>query len=116
MINPFIKTLHILQDSQQLTQETNNIPFDSKNINLYSCDFESLYSNIKPDDAIPKICDFLYDTDIFRLNKIEYIGFKEILKLIFKFSNLSFNNQHYLQRNGIPMGCICGPSIANILI
>jgi len=118
MINPFIKTLkHILQDSQQLIQETNNIRFDSKNINLYSCDFESLYSNIKPDDAIPKICDFLYyETDIFRLNKIDYIGFKEILKLIFKFSNFSFNNQHYLQRNGIPMGCICGPSIANLYV
>ncbi len=118
MINPFVKSVkHILKDSQQLIQETNNIHFTSDKVFLYSCDFESLYSNIKPADAIPKICNFLYyETDILRKNKIDYIGIKEILEMIFKYSNFKYNDEHYMQLNGIPMGCICGPSIANLYV
>jgi hypothetical protein len=52
MINPYIKSIkHILKDSQQLLQETNDLVFEDK-LYLYSCDFESLYNNIKPDHAI----------------------------------------------------------------
>ena len=50
----------VLKDSQELLQRLNSPEFKNirNNLFLYSCDFESLYTNIKPEDAIEKIIDF----------------------------------------------------------
>jgi len=117
ILNPFVKSIgHILKDSQQLLQETEFMRFKVK-LHLYSCDFESLYSNIRPDHAIEVISNYIYSqTDLLRLYKLDLQAFKTILKLIFKCNIFSYNGLFFLQRIGIPMGCIAGPVIANTYI
>ena len=117
MINPYIKSIkHILKDSQQLLQETNDLVFEDK-LYLYSCDFESLYSNIKPDHAIEVISLHLHlKTDILRKYKLDLISIRKILQLIFENNIFKYKDNFFIQKIGIPMGCIAGPTIANIYI
>lgn len=113
ILNPFIQSIkHILRDSQQLLQETEEIRRIVK-LFLYSCDFESLYTNIRPD----LIVDFLqYETDLLKRFKISARAVKTILKLIFTCNVFKFKNNFYLQLIGIPMGIKAGPVIANLYI
>jgi hypothetical protein len=117
MINPLIQSIkHILRDSQQLLQELENVKFKDNQI-LYSCDFESLYTNIKPDHAIDIISIYLINkTNILNQFNITITGFRVILNLIFSCNLFKFYNNYYIQLVGIPMGCVCGPSIANLFI
>lgn len=117
ILNPFVKSIrHILKDSQQLLQETEFMRFKVK-LHLYSCDFESLYSNIKPEHAIEVISNYIWSqTDLLKLYKLDLLAFKTILKLIFKCNIFSYNGLFFLQKIGIPMGCIAGPVIANTYI
>jgi hypothetical protein len=43
-------------------------------------------------------------------------AFKSILKFIFRCNIFSYSGLYFLQKIGIPMGCIAGPVIANIHI
>lgn len=107
----------VLKDSQELLQVCENDSFDSKDIHLYSCDFESLYTNIKPGHASSLICDFIKDHKIFdNETHFSLFGLFTLLSLIFKNGYFSFNNQYYLQKVGLPMGCKCGPSVANLFL
>ena len=117
IINPFIQKIsHILKDSQQLLQIGQELKSKLR-LFLYSCDFESLYTNIKPQHAIELISNYLYyNTKILEQFNIDLIGFRTILELIFTCNIFSFRNDFYLQRIGLPMGCICGSSVANIYI
>ena len=46
LLQPFVETMpSFIQDSQQLLQVTTNMIL-VKDVKLFSCDFESLYSNI----------------------------------------------------------------------
>ena len=47
IIKPILKTTETyIQDSQNLIQKLNDLNIDEKELHLYSCDFESLYTNI----------------------------------------------------------------------
>ena len=117
LFKPFLNSIkHILRDSQQLLQEGLNFTHKNK-LYLYSCDFESLYNNIKHDHAIELISNFLYfNTDILSKNKLDLIAIRTFLLLIFTSNIFNYKDKYYIQLKGIPMGCICGPSIANIYI
>ncbi len=86
-------------------------------LHLYSCDFESLYSNIKPGHAIEAISNSIYfHTGLLKLYKMDLEDFKTILKMIFKYNIFSYNGLFFLQKIGFPMGCIAGLVIANTYI
>lgn len=114
LLKPFIiKIDNILKDSQNLIQMCNKT-FSHSNMYLYSCDFESLYTNIKPIHAVNLLTDFIskfLDSDY-----LTPVGFKSLLELIFNNNTFSFNNMYFQQLIGIPMGCKCGPSIANLFL
>jgi hypothetical protein len=38
------------------------------------------------------------------------------LKLIFECNVFKFNKDYYIQQKGLAMGCICGPSTANLYL
>lgn len=117
MLNPYVKSIkHILKDSQQLLQETEKLVIKNE-MYLYSCDFESLYTNIKPSHAIDAISNFLQtETNLLILHKIDIVAVKVFLNLIFTCNIFSYKNSFYLQLIGVPMGCIAGPVIANMYI
>lgn len=115
VLQPIIRRIKfILKDLQNLIQICNETSSNSK-VFLYSCDFESLYTNIKPDHAISMftsfICIYLENNE-----HLQPIGFKSILELIFENNFFSFNNVFFKQIIGLPMGCKCGPSVANLYI
>jgi hypothetical protein len=114
ILKPFVMECEsYLKDSQHLLQDTVNlvIPADST---LYSCDFESLYTNINLENALKLITEFI-SAKLFSIH-INSIGFYHILKIIFEYNVFCFKSCYYKQIRGIGMGSKCGPSIANIYV
>jgi hypothetical protein len=107
------KTSSFLLDSQNLIQKACNLVFPS-DVDLYTCDFESLYTNIDLDKALNILTDFISKN--FQSKDITTLGFREILKLIFENNVFSFNKKCYKQVKGIAMGAKCAPSIANLFL
>ena len=114
IIRPFIiKTETYIKDSQDLIMKTQNITFRSKP-HLFSCDFESLYTNIVHSDCIFLLCDFLRDK--LDSEHINISAFKAFLSFILDNNYFTFNDVVYKQNLGIAMGSACGPSIANLFV
>jgi len=83
---------------------------------LYSCDFESLYTNIKPEDATYRICKYIHDNNLIKLKNFDIVGFRSLLELIFTNYIFTFDGLYFVQKVGLPMGCKCGPMIANLYL
>ena len=99
ILQPFVKdTPSFILDSQNLIQKTQNIsfPLDSK---LYSCDFESLYTNINLSHALEVICDFMKSN--LDIRELDISAFYALLKLVFDNNFFEFNNDYYRQKIGI---------------
>ncbi len=115
-LQPFVKsTDSYLKDSQNLIQKCQDLTFKD-NYFLYSCDFESLYTNINSQDAILSISDFFKDKMSPFIIDLDIIGLNKILSLILNNNIFSFLNNNYIQSNGLAMGGKAGPSIANIYV
>ena len=113
-----IKLFTVLKDSQELLQFLNDIKIRNNNseMNLYSFDFESLYTKIEPIDAANKICDYLSSENLLKSDHIDITGFRIILILIFENNIFKYKDLFFLQKIGLPMGCICGPTVANLYL
>ena len=118
ILQPFVVlTESYLQDSQHLLQILNDlktINFDL--LHLYSCDFESLYTNIELDLAVNLTLDFLKDKNALDLEHISLEGFKVLLFLIFKNNVFKYKSSFFKQNRGLAMGAICGPVLANVVV
>ena len=116
-LQPIVKSKNtILKDSQHLLQDLNDIKFYNKQY-LYSCDFESLYTNMNPRHTIDSISAYLLkNTNMFETDLLDITGFRTILDLIFTMNIFRYKDKFYLQQIGIPMGCKCGPSLANMYL
>ena len=114
VLQPFIKdSISFIKDSQNLIQNLESKKFPN-DIKLCSFDFESLYSNIDLSDALNVIKDFMIDK--ISNSNFSFIGFIQILKLVFENNVFVCNRKFYKQIKGIAMGSKCGPSIANIYL
>ena len=109
---------HILKDSQQLLQRANEV--QTKFSYIFSGDFDSLYLKIKGNHCINLITQFLLSKpqilSNFKLFKIDLNAVNIFLSLIFSCNIFKFKENFYLQLIGLPMGCICGPSVANLFL
>jgi hypothetical protein len=114
LLKPLVQRTHIvLKDSQNLIQKCQNITFATKP-KIYSMDFSSLYSNMNQIHTANTITDFITPyLDSFHLNPA---GFRALLLLILENNYFKYNSLIYLQKIGIAMGCICGPSLANLYL
>jgi hypothetical protein len=108
-----LKSDSYIKDSQNLIQMGENMCFE-KEPYLYSLDFSSLYSNIDPKLAIPVIIEFM--KDFLDTHHIDTFGLKEVMQLIFDHNIFQFKGVYYVQNKGVAMGCICGPSFANLYL
>jgi hypothetical protein len=114
LLGPHVKNLpSYIQDSQNLIQDSYQLKIP-RNSKLISADIESLYTNIRFDHAITTVSNFAKDK-IYN-SGLDLIAFIEILKLVLQNNIFSFKTNDYLQVKGIAMGCICGPTIANIVV
>jgi hypothetical protein len=115
ILQPIIKTTETyIQDSQNLIQKVYDKTFDTGEMYLYSCDFESLYTNIKKEDATYLICDFMRDKLDPKI--IDVAGLYHLLNMVFEYNIFKYKDKYYIQIIGVAMGCIAGPSIAVIFV
>jgi len=106
----------VLKDSQNLLQDANEISFEeNENIHINTGDFESLYTNMDSSKTTEEICNFL-TIKKFKNEHISIFGIMMFLKLIFECNVFKFNKDYYIQQKGLAMGCICGPSTANLYL
>jgi hypothetical protein len=102
-----------IRDSQDLMLKCSNLIVPDGSV-LYSCDFESLYTNIVLESLLNDVTEFIAPfLDNFHLN---VQGFYKILKFILYNNYFKFDVFFYLQIVGIAMGIICGPSLATIYL
>ena len=114
ILQPFIRSLiTFILDSQNLIQLTENLTFPI-NSKLFSCDFESLFTNINLDHALILITEFVsknfFNTDL------TTVAFHKLLKFLFENNYFIFNSSIFKQIKGVAMGSKCAPSIANLYI
>ena len=119
-LKPIVSKLPtVLKDSQDLLQRINDFKLNNREITkmyLYSCDFESLYTNIDPRDATNKICQYIKANKLLKSKHLKLEALKTILTLIFKNNVFKYENLYFVQLIGLPMGCKCGPTIANLYL
>ena len=114
ILQNFVKqTASFLLDSQNLIQKIYR-KFYPKNCKLFSCDFSSLYTAINLAHALDVITEFL--SRHFKSKEISILGIRTLLDLIFKLNFFRFGERFYKQKEGIAMGNIAAPSIANIYL
>ena len=118
ILQPFvIITESYLQDSQHLLQLLEKLKTTKFNLlHIYSCDFESLYTNIDLDLAINLTLEFIKDKNGLDLEHISLEGFKVLLFLIFNNNVFKYKSSFYRQNRGLAMGAICGPVLANVVV
>ena len=51
-----------------------------------------------------------------KTKEFNIFGFHKILKIILNFNSFRFNNEYFKQNLCVAMGCICGPTLANIFV
>ena len=81
---------------------------------LYSLDIVSLSTNIIQNHATQLITEFMNKyLDSFHIN---IVALNKLIKIMFGTNVFKFEESFYRQIQGLPMGCICGPSIANLYV
>ena len=116
MINQHVQAIkHILKESQQLLQTFENYKASGKKLFLYTGDFSSLYTSMKPIHVVNSISNYLLkETNILSEFKMSIFGFRKILFLIFTCNIFVYNSHYFLQKIGQPMGimwALCSESL-----
>ncbi len=108
------KSQTVLRDSQNLIQKTENLNCDP-DTELYSMDFVSLYTNMNSKHTIDTIMNYLAEEKFLCTDITLYSIFKFLEMMFFK-NVFEFNDWFFIQTNGLAMGSICGPSVANLYL
>ena len=101
-----------LANSKELKEEliTINLPPGAR---LFTADATSMYTNIKTDQAIASLGEYLIENQqTFRHLPIAAI--RDVLKLIMKYNIFTFGNAHFLQLIGAAMGTPPAPTYATM--
>jgi hypothetical protein len=117
IIRPYVtESESYVKDSQDFILKTKDLEIPIEAF-LFSCDFESLYTNIIHEILLNLFSDFFKDK--IKIEENEHLDFKAFmlfLKFILYNNYFKFNKKFYRQILGIAMGSVCGPSIANLFV
>ena len=114
ILQPLVQSRNsYIKDSQQLLQDSLDLQL-TQDTQLYSCDFESLYTNIPLDYLLNDISSFM--STHLNSKHLSITGFNKILSLILHNNIFTFKDHFYIQIKGIAMGTICGPTLANLYL
>ena len=120
LLKPIIENSRsYIKDSQNLIQLCEKMNH-KKQLELYSCDFSTLYTNIKLNDAIYYTMVSLVDNNKIDNLHVSITGLFELLNLVLNNNVFSFNSgtvcEFYKQIKGLAMGSNLGPAIANVVV
>ena len=114
ILRPYVrKSDSFIMDSQNLIQKLEKMKFP-RDSHITTGDFKSLFSNINHKDCLNLLTEFM--TDKLKSKEIKISGFRNILNLILENNYFTFCDKYFKQNLGVAMGCICGPTIANIFV
>ena len=90
----------------------------TQNSDLYmaSLDVDALFTNIPLDETIDICVKKLFKTPDTLVKGISKNDFRDLLNLATKESFFTFNNKFYIQVDGVAMGSLLGPILANIFL
>lgn len=113
-LRPHVETLpsYIKDTTDYLRKMESMNPLPPDTI-LVSMDVTSLYTNIPHDDGITA-CKEVWEQRDIKDPPTECLI--QLLELVLKHNNFTFNGEHYLQINGTAMGTKMAPSYANIFM
>ena len=114
ILNPLTQNEYTVKNSTEFAKELNSLTL-SEPFFLASFDVKSLFTNIPLDETI-EIC----ISESTRLNLIPYgltkKQYRILLELAVKESVFIFDNQLYIQKDGVAMGSPLGPTLANLFL
>ena len=116
-LQPLTKKLNsYVQDTTAFLHKLRNLPERlPKDTFLVTMDVRSLYTNIPNDEGIAAVKSFLQERgnpDDQKLTKV----ISAFLTLILTLNNFQFNDQNFLQINGVSMGTKCAPTYATLFM
>ena len=112
ILNPFTKNKYTVKDSFQFAEE---ICEQDPTLSIGSLDVDSLFTNISLDETVDICVNQLFENT----DTIECFTKSELEQLLFlatKESRFIFNGLLYKQTNGVAMGSLVGPSLANAFL
>ena len=117
LLNPLTLNAHSLSDSFDAVTSTNNIPrhLFQEGYQFVSFDVESLFTNVPLKRTVNIILDRIYNDGLFTTTLKKCTLKKLILDCCSK-TAFSFDEQIYVQKDGVSMGSSLGPVLANIIL
>ena len=114
LFKPFVfSSKSYIKDSQNLIQKVYKLSFQKKPF-IYSIDICNLYPSIEPNHAVPILTEFI--SKYLDTTHLTAYGLSSLLNLFFENNIFSFKTYYYIQKKGLPMGCVCGPTLANLYL
>lgn len=119
LLDTFLQPLSVIhpsyvQDTPHLIRELASFSLPSQ-VTLFTCDVESLYTNIPHDGGVAAarmaLLRSLGETETHKINLI-----CRLLTLLLSNNNFMFDNSSYTQLHGIPMGRSYAVSLANLYL
>ena len=102
-----------IQDTTDFLLKLNNLPDKLPNdAFLVTLDVKSLYTNIPNDEGIEAVKFYLRSSEHRDLSQ----AIAAFLTLILSLNNFQFNDENYIQLNGVSMGTKCAPTYANLFM
>ena len=114
ILQPYVlKISSYIRDTSDFLQKISNIKINDDDW-IFTMDVMSLYTNIPHDERIKSMCDLLNSNRQNQLPTNENLI--QLLEMVLKFNNFTFNNKNYLQINGTVMGTRVAPTYANLFM
>ena len=114
ILTPVTCNQFTVKDSFKFTEE---IRTQNKQFIMSSIDVDSLFTNISLDETINICVDELFkEKENKKINGLSKAQIRELLKLATKQSFFLFNNNYYIQKDGVAMGNPLGPTLANAFL
>ena len=96
----------VLNNSLEMIQDIEGIPFSSQQMQLVTLDFVSLYPSINLDDMYTLLAQ----------NIPQHSQIFHLLREVFRRNYFTYAGQYYRQKDGIAMGTSVAPILANIYL
>ena len=109
MLEPLTTNEHTIEDSFTFVEELQS--FDSRLV-MASFDIESLFTNIPLQETIDLCVENLFQ-DRTHVDNLSKDSFRELLTSTMPKSLILFDQEFYKQHDGVAMGSLLGPTLAN---